>query len=411
MPRSRRTAPKPSCRSGRWRASMSTPPTNIVVTRNSVTSRAVDRSPDRTSATPTTPTAASAPWSSPPLRRVIRTSTAQHRVEGAVDAGGEVGVAAQHVGLAQARCAGRRGRRRPPRWRRRGRSRRPPRRPCARRPGAAGGGRRAKVASRGQREQEGRRPPGEGRDHPQRAGGEEGARGLPHAPAHQLADLPRVVVDAVEHLADRLLGELGRAAGPSRRRAGRRAAGPRRGRRSWPRWSWRRCRSTAPPTTHSASSDEERRRWRRRRGGRRPSSRGTPRPRRAATSRSRGTVSGRRTRRQSTGTRPGGSPPVADVVAGAAWVCASVTVTSTRRYVAAPTSRARFSCDPGARSVGVCAEDRHRGDLQYSRHRSGSRLKAAGERTYDDAPPTEVDGASVRRLALRPRTDRPRGAA
>jgi hypothetical protein len=56
-------------------------------------------------------------------------------------------------------------------------------------------------------------PPGEARDHPQRARGEEGAHGLPHAPAHQLPDLPGVVVDAVEHLAHGLLGQLGERLG------------------------------------------------------------------------------------------------------------------------------------------------------------------------------------------------------
>ena len=39
--RSRSTAPKPACRSGSWRASWSTWPTKVVVTRNSVTSAAV----------------------------------------------------------------------------------------------------------------------------------------------------------------------------------------------------------------------------------------------------------------------------------------------------------------------------------------------------------------------------------
>ena len=56
-------------------------------------------------------------------------------------------------------------------------------------------------------------PPGEARDHPERTRGEQGAHGLPHAPAHQLADLPGVVVDAVEHLAHGLLGQLGERLG------------------------------------------------------------------------------------------------------------------------------------------------------------------------------------------------------
>ena len=79
---------------------MSTPPTNIVVTRKRVTSRAVDRSPASTRAVPTTATAASAPWSSPPLRRVIRAST-RRTLSSAAWTGGHAGVAAQHVRLAQ----------------------------------------------------------------------------------------------------------------------------------------------------------------------------------------------------------------------------------------------------------------------------------------------------------------------
>ena len=64
-----------------------------------------------------------------------------------------------------------------------------------------------------QGEEEGGGPPGEARDHPQRTRGEKGAHGLPHPPAHQLADLPRVVVDTVEHLAHGLLGQLGERLG------------------------------------------------------------------------------------------------------------------------------------------------------------------------------------------------------
>ena len=285
--RSRRTAPKPSCRSGRWRASMSTPPTNIVVTRNSVTSRAVDRSPARTRATPTTPTAASAPWSSPPLRRVIRTSTAS--------------TASRVRWTTAARWALRRSTWAWPRRgaqvvaggdallgrRRRGRSRPPPRRPCA---AAICGSRRRTTSEggdRGQREEEDRRPPGEARDHPQRAGGEEGARGLPHAPAHQLADLPGVVVDAVEHLADRLLGELGQRLGHGgvEQVGAQLALGAVADRRPD-----RLGDGVDDRTAHDAQRQQRpgASTWRRRRAGRRPPSPGTPRPRRGATSRSRG---------------------------------------------------------------------------------------------------------------------------
>ena len=58
--------------------------------------------------------------------------------------------------------------------RRRGRSRPPPRRPCAAEIWGSSGGRRP-GGEPGQREQEERRPPGRARDHPQRAGGEDGA--------------------------------------------------------------------------------------------------------------------------------------------------------------------------------------------------------------------------------------------
>ena len=59
----------------------------------------------------------------------------------------------------------------------------------------------------GQREQHDRRPPRDGGDHPERPGGEQGADRLPRALPEQDADLVRVVVDAVEHLAHGLLRE------------------------------------------------------------------------------------------------------------------------------------------------------------------------------------------------------------
>ena len=155
-----------------------------------------------------TPTAASAPCRSPPLRRVMLTSTAS--------------TASRVRWTTEARWA---LRRRTWAWpsdvRRSSRAATPSSVEAAWSVQAASsstllcatcGSRRRmtrKVARRGQREQEGRGPPRQAGDDPQRAGGEEGARGLPHAPAHQLADLPGVVVDAVEHLADGLLGELG----------------------------------------------------------------------------------------------------------------------------------------------------------------------------------------------------------
>ena len=132
----------------------------------------------------------------------------QHGVEGAVHDGGEVGVAAQHVGLPQRRAQVVAGRD-----------------PLLGGGGVVGPGGlldhlllrdlRQEPADgqegddRGDGEEEGGRPPGQRRDHPEWARRQQGARGLPHAPAHQLADLPGVVVDAVEHLADGLLGELG----------------------------------------------------------------------------------------------------------------------------------------------------------------------------------------------------------
>ncbi len=71
----RRVAPRPSCRSGRLRASWSNWPTNDAVTRKRVTRRATGRSPAAASATPATATAASSACSRVPARRVMRVST------------------------------------------------------------------------------------------------------------------------------------------------------------------------------------------------------------------------------------------------------------------------------------------------------------------------------------------------
>ncbi len=60
----------------------------------------------------------------------------------------------------------------------------------------------------GDREQEERRPPREAGHQPQRAGRHGGAQRHPDALPEQGADLVGVVVDAVEHLADRLLAQL-----------------------------------------------------------------------------------------------------------------------------------------------------------------------------------------------------------
>ena len=210
----------------------------------------------------------------------------QHGVQGAVDLGGELGVAAQDVGLpqggAQVVACGdallRRGR-------------------------VVGPGRlledlalrdlRQQVADEsegggpGQREQERGGPPRDRRHHPQRAGGQEGARGLPHAPAHQLADLPGVVVDPVEDLAHRLLGELGQGLGHGcvEQVGAELALGPVADRRP----------DGLGDRVHDRAADHAQRQhqraastWRRPRGGRRPP---TPRTRRSppgATWRSRG---------------------------------------------------------------------------------------------------------------------------
>ena len=256
------------------------------------------------------------------------------------------------------------------------------------------------------------------RDHPQRAGGEEGARGLPHAPAHQLADLPRVVVDAVEDLADGLLGELGQ-----RLRHGRveqvgaqlpLGAVADRG----PDGLGDRVDDRA---AHDAQRQQgqERARSGRRRGVRRPSSRGTRRPRRAATSRSRG---------RSADGGPGASrqaPDPAAVRRSRTWSpvpggsASRSPSQSPGRYVAGPTSRARFSCDPG-RCAGLCDVRRrpaHRGGRGV-----GQRLLSRFETT--GAPGRRLAGcrsldlfgprgavASLRATGLRPRTGRPRGAS
>ena len=207
MLRSRSTAPKPSWRSGRWRASMSTPPDEHrghQEERHQPGGRQVagqdQRDAEHADGGQGAVEESAAAAGDLDLDR-------EHGVEGAVHDRGEVGVAAQHVGLAQRRAEvvaggdallGRGG---------------------VVGPGGlldhllqrdlrqeashdeVGGG-------RGEREQEDRGPPRQAGDHPERAGGEEGARGLPHAPAHQLADLPGVVVDPVEDLADGLLGQL-----------------------------------------------------------------------------------------------------------------------------------------------------------------------------------------------------------
>ena len=161
---------------------------------------------------PRTPVPARTPASSVPLRRVIRASTASTASSARVHRGGHPCVAAQDVGLAQAGAQ-----------------------VVARGHALLGGGgvvgpgglldhlalrdERQQAADgehgrdRGEREEEERRPPGERRDEPQRARREQGAGGHPDAPAQQLADLPGVVVDAVEDLAHGLLAEVGERLG------------------------------------------------------------------------------------------------------------------------------------------------------------------------------------------------------
>ena len=241
MLRRRSTAPKPSCRSGRWRASMSTPPTNIVVTRKSVTSRAVDRSPASTSATPThadrgqgAVEQAAAASGDPGL-------DGQHGVERAVDHRGELGVAAQHVGLAQGRAQVVAG----------GDA-------LLGRGGVVGPGGlldhlllrdlRQEASydevggDRGEREQEDRRPPGEAA-RPPTAARRRGRCVRPATrPSASAGRPPTCRRRCGRGPRRRPARRARRAAAPSRRRAGRRAAGPRRGRRSWPRRSWRPCR-------------------------------------------------------------------------------------------------------------------------------------------------------------------------
>ena len=213
MPRSRSTAPMPSWRSGRWRASMSTWPTNIVVTRNSVTSRAVDRSPCEDQ------------------RDADEARGGEHAVEQAAAAAGDADLDRQH-GVAAVRwisAASSALRRRTWGWpsevRMSSRAATPSSVEAAWSVHAAssstlrsaiwGSSRRMKshTSDAAEREQEGGRPPRDAGDDPQRAGGQHGAHRHPHAPAHQLADLPGVVVDAVEHLADGLLGQLGERLG------------------------------------------------------------------------------------------------------------------------------------------------------------------------------------------------------
>ena len=103
--------------------------------------------------------------------------------------------------------AGRRARRRPPPWRRRGRSTRSPRRPCGPRARGSSGRTAASAATpaSGNRKNAGHHV--DAGDDPQRTGREDGADRHPGALPQQRADLVGVVVDPVEHLADRLLGE------------------------------------------------------------------------------------------------------------------------------------------------------------------------------------------------------------
>ena len=245
---------------GRCRASMSTWPTNIVVTRNRVTSErgrqaAVDDqrdADDGDGGQHAVQQRAGAP-ADPALEP-------EDVGEPGVDLGRRAGRSAGARAPGRGSCAGRRARPRPPPSLRRGRSRPSPPRPCGpRAPGSSGRTAASAAApARGNRRNAGHQV-SPGHD-PQRTGREQGADGLPGALPEQRADLVGVVVDAVEHLADGLLASASATAGAGRRRAGPRAACPRRGRRPRPTSCAPTVSRTAAPTTQAASRHDQRRR-------------------------------------------------------------------------------------------------------------------------------------------------------
>ena len=202
------TAPRPACRSGRWLATIAIWPTNVEVTRNSVTSWATERLPPEASATPATAMPASSAWSRTPARRTRRLSTSTTALNFACTSAESRATPSDDVRLAEAGAqvvatgdpllehGGVVG----PRHllddlaTRDLTEQRPDGEPRD---------------AREHREEEEGRPPGDAGDHPHRQGAEEGAGEHPDLPPHQVADFVGVVVDPVEDLAHCLLAQRG----------------------------------------------------------------------------------------------------------------------------------------------------------------------------------------------------------
>ncbi len=205
--RSRISAPTPACRSGRCRATWSIWPTNIVVTRKSVTRRGTEevagrRQRDGHHADPREQAVQEQPG---PAGRAGSPRRAPGRT-GRLHAGRQLAEAAYDVGLAEAGAqvvaAG-------DALLHRGRVVGPGHLLDDLAPGdlPQQGPDHHEGDGADDREEEPGRPPGQARDDPHGHGGEHRAHRVPQLAAHQRADLVGVVVDPVEHLADGLLGE------------------------------------------------------------------------------------------------------------------------------------------------------------------------------------------------------------
>ena len=176
------------------------------MTRNSVTSWAVDSPPRATTAVPATAVSASRPCSSSPARRPIRLAVSE--------------LAARRACTCADSSAHRRSRWAWPRLARRSSRAATPSSMAAARVGpgdllgqlAPGDLRRERPHQQqrpdaGEREEHPRRCPGQSGDDPHRDGAQQRADEVPGDPAQQRPELVGVVVDPVEHLADSLLRE------------------------------------------------------------------------------------------------------------------------------------------------------------------------------------------------------------
>ncbi len=203
------SAPRPSWMSGRWWTRLSTCPTKSAVTRNRVTSRSTPRSPSAASAAPATATPASSEASTRPARRSMRastTSTASNFRCTRAERSARRRIANDCPRLVRRSSRAATDSSNAAAWSVHAISSMTLRRAIS---PSIGRTMNHATAPRTDREQDPGRPPGQARDDPHRQHADDGASRAPQLAAHERADGVRVVVDAVEHLADRLLRERG----------------------------------------------------------------------------------------------------------------------------------------------------------------------------------------------------------